>query len=751
MADLIIKKGQSTNLNEENVPIIDGQILITEDTGEMFVDMSDGTRKKIGETPKTPEGGNVFGDIENNKAYNINTMGLGVNTIAGSNAFKIISVDTENSIMELSSVNGLEVGFICSCQYSNNYDFFGIIIEILENNKIKFDVLPNGTFKDGQTNVLWIPEHPELGDGETFIGEGAFASGEGTKAIQQASNSLGRDNISAGKYSLTAGRDNVATYQSVALGRSNKAYGQTSMILGHNNTTYDAFGNLNGHFIAGFGNNQPSIEDIKSWIKLDCLGIKWQENKFQFACGYKDFILGNNNLTGGTLSFAIGEENFVAGTNTIAIGKNLISATKGQIVLGRYNQDSESLFVIGNGNNEDSRNNIFEINNNEMLYKGSKVLNEAEISSLIENEIIEKAPAIIVENVPVLKGTGTNATLINGNNSKATGKQSTSGGSSTAALNNNTVAFGNKAIAKGAHSFAFGFSGMAYDQLEGTEYPTMWNNASNSNKFLMAYGSQSFAAGNNTFAEGSVAAAFGQRTYAKGHYSFTTGTDTRAEGMNSFVAGKNTIASADNQFVAGINNKTEAEALFIVGNGTTTSEAGRKNAFVVKKDGSAEVQVQGKTDNSVVIKNYVDGIETPFNADFKYTNTDPIKVAYNYTKIGKKIEFNATAYIDFDTIDSDGEEIQLQLPENTKTNGLCLGNILISCTEGTGYWYQFTGIPKIKNNKVYIILNGVCDSYHGICLAPYKIQELLKSIGKEEEYSTIKELKIDYVISYTAE
>lgn len=52
MADVSYKRGQSTNLNETTVPIVEGQIIVTEDKGEMFVDMSSGTRKKITDVNK---------------------------------------------------------------------------------------------------------------------------------------------------------------------------------------------------------------------------------------------------------------------------------------------------------------------------------------------------------------------------------------------------------------------------------------------------------------------------------------------------------------------------------------------------------------------------------------------------------------------------------------------------------------------------------------------------------------------------
>ena len=77
MANVIYKKGQSANLDA--VSVIDGQILVTEDNGEMFVDMSDGVRKKITDTNKVDkiEGKNLstndFTDEYKNKLDNIET------------------------------------------------------------------------------------------------------------------------------------------------------------------------------------------------------------------------------------------------------------------------------------------------------------------------------------------------------------------------------------------------------------------------------------------------------------------------------------------------------------------------------------------------------------------------------------------------------------------------------------------------------------------------------------------------------
>ena len=68
--------------------------------------------------------------------------------------------------------------------------------------------------------------------------------------------------------------------------------------------------------------------------------------------------------------------------------------------------------------------------------------------------------------------------------------------------------------------------------------------------------------------------------------------------------GIGTIASAEAQTAIGKYNAEDANALFIVGNGTTSSS--RSNAFTVKLDGSATVQTQGTSNNSVIIKSTLD-------------------------------------------------------------------------------------------------------------------------------------------------
>ena len=104
------------------------------------------------------------------------------------------------------------------------------------------------------------------------------------------------------------------------------------------------------------------------------------------------------------------------------------------------------------------------------------------------------------------------------------------------------------------------------------------------------------AEGEGSEAHGWVSHAEGYHTFANGHYSHSGGYETRANGLGSFASGMGTIASAEGQHAIGTYNLANPAAVLVVGNGTKAGPNGaetRKNAFVVNKDGSAEIS--GKT------------------------------------------------------------------------------------------------------------------------------------------------------------
>lgn len=91
MADIIFKRGLEENLPTE---FVDGQILITTDSGKMYIDSNDdrlqigGSGSNIGQS--TAEGGEIFNDYEKNQATGAYSSASGAdNKAAGACAFVI--------------------------------------------------------------------------------------------------------------------------------------------------------------------------------------------------------------------------------------------------------------------------------------------------------------------------------------------------------------------------------------------------------------------------------------------------------------------------------------------------------------------------------------------------------------------------------------------------------------------------------------------------------------------------------------
>lgn len=104
-----------------------------------------------------------------------------------------------------------------------------------------------------------------------------------------------------------------------------------------------------------------------------------------------------------------------------------------------------------------------------------------------------------------------------------------------------------------------------------------------------------------------LGAAFGNGTAADGKYSLAGGINAIVNHEGSIAYGRNLNTSAQYQAIFGRYNAINSSALLQVGNG---SSAGVKTAFSVFNDGHAEVQTQGTTDNSVVIKSELPTIIT---------------------------------------------------------------------------------------------------------------------------------------------
>lgn len=94
--------------------------------------------------------------------------------------------------------------------------------------------------------------------------------------------------------------------------------------------------------------------------------------------------------------------------------------------------------------------------------------------------------------------------------------------------------------------------------------------------------------------DGQIGTTFGQYNKITGHDGLAAGLLNLVEGTENSTFGIKNIATGEAQTVVGKANEKDDNAYFIVGNGKTDRTEGtpieRSNAFVVRKDGSAEVQ-----------------------------------------------------------------------------------------------------------------------------------------------------------------
>lgn len=122
-----------------------------------------------------------------------------------------------------------------------------------------------------------------------------------------------------------------------------------------------------------------------------------------------------------------------------------------------------------------------------------------------------------------------------------------------------------------------------------------------------------------------LGATFGNCT-STGKFSLAGGISTTAGHEGSIVYGEALNTSTRCQAIFGRYNKTDASALLQVGNG---SSAGVKTAFNVFADGHAEVQTQGTTDSSVVIKKSLDSKQDKFATVTTADSMQTVKIGDN--------------------------------------------------------------------------------------------------------------------------
>ncbi len=406
------------------------------------------------------------------------------------------------------------------------------------------------------TRLMWLPEKSAFRVGTVLgsywdtdsIGVWSFASGYDTKA--------------KGALSTAMGVATSAGYAATAMGNTTKAVGAYSTAM--------------GSFTTALGQNSIAMGNSTS------------------SNGLYSTSMGDGTTANGIRSTAMGFGTNAFGGISVSMGEATISRSYASLAIGRFNDSistsnpnswnsTDPLFYIGNGSDNNDRNNAMVVyKNGNMVLKNPNLVLTDPVGFTVPVSGTGTMMMWLPEKSAFRVGTafsnnwGTDSigtwSFAVGRNPKAKATYSTAIGNFTQALGSFSIAIGNASVASGLSSMALGHE-------------------------VIAYGTFATATGDSSIASGEASFSSGKQTVASGHWSTAMGEFTQATGQDATALGEATIARSygstslgtyNDQIISSSQNAwVLTDPVFIVGNGT--GPLTRKNAMVVYKNGNADL------------------------------------------------------------------------------------------------------------------------------------------------------------------
>jgi hypothetical protein len=185
------------------------------------------------------------------------------------------------------------------------------------------------------------------GYGTEAVGVGSHAEGSGSVAFGEYSHAEGEASLASGSYSHAEGQGTIASgSHSHAQGFGTIARGMWSHAAG------------SGSFANGEGAHAEGKDVTAS-------------GDYSFAGGFLSEAAGDASFAFGSGSIAVSDFSFAVGAGTIASGS-------AQFAAGMFNKslNADSLFVIGNGSDDENRNDIFLVNNASVMVGSASVASD---------------------------------------------------------------------------------------------------------------------------------------------------------------------------------------------------------------------------------------------------------------------------------------------------------------------------------------------------------------------------------------
>ena len=215
----------------------------------------------------------------------------------------------------------------------------------------------------GNTKAYGIGSHTE-GQFTTSSGGYSHAEGIGTFAQGSASHAEGRRSLAQGLYSHAEGLQTTASnWYSHAEGEHTKASGQSAHAEGY----YSIASALGSHAEGRGAHAHGQFSHAEGYGT-------WAKSNYSHAEGYHTTASGEYSHTRGYKTDAVGQYSHASGYETIASGT-------AQTVVGRYNkkENSDSLFIVGGGIDNASREDRFIVNRDNVLIGSSSVGNDVHL------------------------------------------------------------------------------------------------------------------------------------------------------------------------------------------------------------------------------------------------------------------------------------------------------------------------------------------------------------------------------------
>lgn len=621
MADVIYKKGQSSNL--DNVQIKEGQILVTEDTGEMYIDVTNNDRKKINGISNSKSGTSIFIDDISSVTHEMSVKILS-DTVEDLTAVKVSRCGKNlipTNIIEVTSPENVE-DLIWQGHIRGKLSFS------LDNSE--YTPNPNNTnsanfkfvFDDGTTKYLAAYGQHIYLNASSPLKEIYFLNwGEGTGILKNIQLEIGQPKTDYEPYA------ELTEYTPNADGIVNgvtSLYPNTILIT----DTEDVLINceyLTKLYTEVFGstnikNESINIKNGSTVGSLRGIGAKEEDSSYKLGkysmaeglgtqSGAKAFtILGvdktNKTYTlDSTEGLAIGDVYsahvlYTTGGSTQAENYGKITAINGNVVTVD-NLFCDNDFATADSYTDDgfdNEKNMFRIISKPNV--GTRFIADVVHSEGVSTKALSKGSHA--------EGKGTTAygswSHAEGNNTKAgygahaEGNGTTASGFVSHAEGSNTTSSGGSSHTEGSSTTASGGSSHA----EGYKTTASGFSSHAEGSTTKALNGQAHAEGLNTTASGGNSHAEGSGTTSSGSNSHAEGGGTTASGRDSHAEGRHTIASHDCSHAEGEGTKVSSYASHvqgrynildnnnyadIIGNGGSDTE--RSNAYTMDWGGNA--------------------------------------------------------------------------------------------------------------------------------------------------------------------